>query len=70
MSAYQPQHLIQERIEQKDKSPLYLKIADSVKLATKQQMLKVETSFLPSVSSVTSLVCPAYYRSQSVGYIR
>ncbi|KPL96663.1 MULTISPECIES: GntR family transcriptional regulator [Vibrio] len=41
MSAYQPLlTLIQERIEQKDKSPLYLKIADSVKLATEQQMLK------------------------------
>ncbi|MFA0035046.1 GntR family transcriptional regulator, partial [Vibrio sp. 10N.261.49.A12] len=41
MSAYQPLlTLIQERIDQKDKSPLYLKIADSVKLATEQQMLK------------------------------
>lgn len=41
MSAYQPLlNLIQARIEQKDKSPLYLKIADSVKQATEQQLLK------------------------------
>ena len=41
MSTYQPLlTLIKNRIEQKDKSPLYLKIADSVKLATEQKLLK------------------------------
>ncbi|WP_253821996.1 GntR family transcriptional regulator [Vibrio sp. 99-8-1] len=32
--------LIQARLQKKDKSPLYLKVADSVKLATEQQILK------------------------------
>ncbi len=41
MNTYQPLiDLIKSRIQKADKSPLYMKVADSVKLATEQKMLK------------------------------
>lgn len=48
MSTYQSLlTLIQQRIKQKDKSPLYIKIAGSVKLAINQRLLKAG-DFIPT----------------------
>lgn len=56
MTTYQPLiTLIQNRIEQQDKSPLYLKIADSVKLATEQHILK-GGDFIPTEREFSELL--------------
>ncbi len=47
--------LIKTRIQTKDKSPLYLKVADSVKLATEQQILK-GGDFIPTEREFSELV--------------
>ncbi len=56
MTTYQPLiDLIQMRIEQQDKSPLYLKIAESVKNATQQRMLK-GGDFIPAERELSQLL--------------
>ncbi|USD43265.1 GntR family transcriptional regulator [Vibrio sp. SCSIO 43135] len=56
MTTYQPLiELIQTRIQNKDKSPLYLKISDSVKLATEQQILK-GGDFIPTERELSEVL--------------
>jgi len=56
MNSYQPLlDLIKSRIQKTDKSPLYLKVADSVKLATEQKTLK-GGDFIPTERELSELV--------------
>ncbi|WP_199436354.1 GntR family transcriptional regulator [Vibrio owensii] len=56
MTTYQPLiELIKARIEQKDKSPLYMKISESVKTATEQKILK-GGDFIPTEREFSELL--------------
>lgn len=56
MTTYQPLiELILTRIEQKDKSPLYMKISESVKVATEQKILK-SGDFIPTEREFSDLL--------------
>ncbi|WP_375749243.1 GntR family transcriptional regulator [Vibrio sp. HN007] len=56
MNTYQPLiDLIKSSLEKKDKSPMYLKVADSVKRATEQQILK-GGDFIPTERELSTLL--------------